>query len=130
MQNLIFMNREYTRQPVYDIISIVRIRYYTETVIQIFKTYTKTRIRCYIGIISRILTDSYQVNKRKYRLHVFMESLYNEYGKLFKKYIEKFCSAFSRIWTEYGAKKPVFTVVLCSVMEQNISIQEHYKFIL
>ena len=40
----------------------------------------------------------------------------------YSKHIEKFGCAFSRIWTEYGAKKPVFTVVLCSVMEQNISI--------
>ena len=45
---------EYTRQPVYDIISIVRIQYYTETVIQIFKTYTGTRVRCYIVIFSQI----------------------------------------------------------------------------
>ena len=51
--------------------SIVRIRYYTETVIQIFKTYTETRMRCYIGIISRILSDLYGVNKREYGLHVF-----------------------------------------------------------
>ena len=84
---------EYTRQPVYDIISIVRIRYYTETTIQIFKTYTETRIRCYIGIMSRILTDSYRVNKREYGFNVFTESLYNEYGKIIQKIYRKilFC---------------------------------------
>ena len=80
---------KYTRQPAYDIISIVRIRYYTETVIQIFKTYTETRIRCYIGIISRILADSYRVKKGNTR-------------QLFKKYTEKFCSVSNRILSEYG----------------------------
>ena len=54
---------EYTRQPAYNIISIVRIQYYTENVIQIFKIYIETRIRCYIGTIFRILADSYRVNK-------------------------------------------------------------------
>ena len=48
---------EYTQQTVYDIASIVRIRYYTETVIQMFKMYTETRIRPYIGIVSRIYAD-------------------------------------------------------------------------
>ena len=89
MQNLIFMNREYTRQPVYDIISIVRIRYYTETVIQIFKTYSKTRIRFYIGIISRILADLYRVNKREYWLHVFIEPLYNDIRESYSKNIQE-----------------------------------------
>ena len=56
---------EYTRQPAYNIISIVRIQYYTENVIQIFKIYIETRIRCYIGTIFRILADSYRVNKRE-----------------------------------------------------------------
>ena len=69
---------EYTQMPVYDIISIERIRYYTETVIQIFKTYTETRTRCYIGIISRILTDSYQMNKMKCGLHIFIEPLFSD----------------------------------------------------
>ena len=32
----------------------------------------------YIGIISRILTDSYRVNKREYGLRVFIESLYSD----------------------------------------------------
>ena len=73
------------RQPAYDIISIFRIQHYIETVIQIFKTYIETRIRCYIGIVSRILADSYRVNKRKYGLHVFIASLYNEYGKVIQK---------------------------------------------
>ena len=77
---------EYTRQPVYDIISIVRIWYHTET-FQIFKTYTETRIRCYIGIISRILTDSNRVNKREYGLNVFIESLYNDIRKSYSKKI-------------------------------------------
>ena len=38
---------------------IVRIRYYIETVFQKFETYTVARIRCYIGIIFGIVTDSY-----------------------------------------------------------------------
>ena len=71
----------------------MRIRYYTETVIQIFKTYTESCIRCCIRIISRILTDSYRGNKREYGLHVFIESLYNEYGKIIQKIYRKifFC---------------------------------------
>ena len=60
---------EYARQLAYDIISIVRMQCYTETAIRIFKTYIETRIRCYIGISSGILADSYRVNKRKYGLH-------------------------------------------------------------
>ena len=78
---------EYARQPVDDIISIVRIQYYTETVIQIFKIYTKTRIRCYIGIIFRILADTYRMNKREYGLHVFIESLYNDIREGYSKNI-------------------------------------------
>ena len=77
-------------------------------------TYTETRMRCYIVIISRILADSCIHSG----LHVFIESLYNEYGKLFKKYTGKFCSVFNRILSEYGRirckKNPVMTVVLCS----------------
>ena len=79
---------EYTWQPVYDIISIVIIRYYTEIVIQIFRTYTETCICCYIGIISGILTDSYRVNKREYGLHVFKESLYNDVRESYSKTIQ------------------------------------------
>ena len=77
---------EYTRQSVYDIMLIVRIRYYTENVIQILKTYTVTCIRCYIGIISRILADSYRVNKGERGLHVFNESLYNDIRESYSKY--------------------------------------------
>ena len=114
---------EYTRQPVYDIISIVRIRYYTETVIQIFKTYTKTRIRCYIGIISRILADSYRVNKREYGLHVFIESLYIDIRESYSKNIQEnvvLCTTVSCPNTgEYSANKPVLLVVLCSVNQKS-----------
>ena len=76
-----------------DIISIMRIQYYTETVFQIFKTYTEARIRCFIGIISRILTDSYRVNKKEYGQHVFIESLYNDIRENYSKNIKKnlFC---------------------------------------
>ena len=109
---------EYRRQPVYDIISIVRIRYYTETVIQIFKTYTETRIRCYIGIISRILTDSYRISKREYRLHLFIESLYNDTRESYLKNIQENFALHSPVYcpntAEYGVKKTVFAVVLCS----------------
>ena len=78
---------EYTWQPVYYIISIVRIRYYTETVIQIFKTYTVTRTRCYTGIISGILVDLYGMNKRECGLYVFIESLYNDIRESYSKNI-------------------------------------------
>ena len=88
----------------------MRIRYYTETVIQIFKTYTKTRIRCYIGIISRILADSYRVNKREYGLHVFIESLYNNtrenYSTNIKKNFVLHSTAYFPNMGEYGAKNP------------------------
>ena len=110
---------EYRQHPVYDIISIVRIRYYTETVIQIFKTYTKTRIRCYIGIISRILADSYRVNKREYGLHVFIESLYNNTRENYSTNIKKilFCIQphTAQIWENMVQKTLTFTVVLSSV---------------
>ena len=52
--------------------------YYTET-------YTETRIRCFIGIISRILTDLYRINKREYGLHVFMESLCDDIRESYSK---------------------------------------------
>ena len=94
---------EYKRQSVYEIIPVVRIRYYREAVIQIFKTSTETRIRCYIGIFSCILTDSYKMNKREYRLHVFIEYLYNNIlGKLFKKYTRKLCFVLTPILSKYG----------------------------
>ena len=100
---------EYTRQPVCDIISIVRIRYYTGTVIQIFKTYTETRIRCYIGVISRFLVDSYLVNKREYELYVFIESLYNDIRESYSKSIQGNFVFYSTVFCpntgEYGAKK-------------------------
>ena len=89
---------EHTSQPVYGIVLFVRIQYYTETVIQIFKTYIVTRTRCYIGIISRILSDSYRMNKSKYGLHVLTEPLYdNKRGSS-----GKFCSTVTRILSEYG----------------------------
>ena len=101
---------EYTRQPVCDIISIVRIRYYTGTVIQIFKTYTETCIRCYIGVISRILADSYLVNKREYGLHVFIESLYNDIRESYSKSIQENFVFYSTVFCpntqEYVAKTP------------------------
>ena len=100
---------EYTQQPINDIISIVKIWYYTETVIQLFKTYTETRIRCYIGINSRIFPDSYRMNKREYGLHVFIESLCKDLRKRYSKnnqddfvlYLTVFCPNMG----EYGAKK-------------------------
>ena len=109
---------EYTRYPVYDIMLIVKIWCYTETVIRIFKLYTVIRIRCYIGIIPCILTDSYWTNKRKYRLHEFMESLYNDIRESYSKNMrEKYvlCSpVFCPNTGEYGAKNSVFMVLLCS----------------
>ena len=107
---------KYTRQSAYDIISIVKKRYYTETVIQIFKTYTVTLIRCYIGIVSRILTDSSRMDKRVYGLHVIIESLYNDIRERCSKNIEQNFVMYSPVFCpntgEYGAKKTLFTVVL------------------
>ena len=101
---------EYTRQPVDNIILIVRILYYTETVIQIFKIYTETRIRCYIGIISRILADTYRMNKREYGLHVFIESLYNDIREGYSKNIQENFVSYSTVFSpdtgEYWAKQP------------------------
>ena len=101
---------EYTRQSVYDIMLIVRIRYYTENVIQILKRYTVTRIRCYIGIISRILADSYRVNKGERGLHVFIESLYNDIRESYSKSMHENCVLYSIVFCpnagEYGAKGP------------------------
>ena len=102
-----------------DIISIMRIQYYTETVIQIFKTYAEARIRCFVGIISRILTDSYQVNKKEYGQHVFIESLYNDIRENYSKNIQNNFVLYSTVFCpntgEYGVKKPAFTGVLSSV---------------
>ena len=109
---------ESTRQPVYDFILTVRIRHYTETVIQIFKAYTETRIRCYIGIISRILTDSYRMDKREYGSHVFIGSLYNDIRGSYSKNIQENFVLYLPVCCpntgEYGAIKTLFTVVLCS----------------
>ena len=111
---------EYTQQTVYDIVSIVRTQYYTETVIQMFKMYTETRIRPYIGIVSRIYTDSNRANKREYGLHVFMESLYNDIESVIQKIYQKilFCihscsigvREFSRKKTPYSRWFYVVTV--------------------
>ena len=99
--------------------SIVRIRYYTEAVIQIFKTYTESRICCYVAIISRIFTDSYGMNKREYGLHVFIESLYNDIQESYLKNIHEilFCILlyFVQILENTVQKKPVLTVALFSV---------------
>ena len=96
----------------------MRIRYYTDTTIQIFKTYTETHICCYIGIISRILTDSYRVNKREYGLRVFIESLYSDIWESYSINIQEIFFLYSIVFCsntgEYGAKKPLFLVVLCS----------------
>ena len=109
---------KYTRQSVYDIILIVKKRYYTETVIQIFKTYTVTLIRCYIGIVPRILTNSSRMDKRVYGLHVIIEVLYNDIRERCSKNIEQNFFMYSPVFCpntgEYGAKKAVFTVVLWS----------------
>ena len=79
----------------------------------------ETCIRCFIGIISRILADSYPVNKRKYGLHVFIEPLYNKCRKVTQKLYRKilFCiQLYSvRICKNAVQEKPVFTVVLSSV---------------
>ena len=67
----------------------MKIWYYIETVIQIFKTYTVTRILCYIGITSRILTDSYRMNKKEYGFYVFIESLHNDLRESYSKNIQE-----------------------------------------
>ena len=94
MQDLIFMSRGIYAKALYNIISIVGIPYYTETIIQIFN---RTRIRCYIGIIPRILADSYRVNKREYGLHVFMDIREN-----YLKNTQKIFFLYSTILSEYG----------------------------
>ena len=118
IQDLIFMCRGiYAAACIRHYISCknIIILYYTETVIKIFKTYTEMRIRCYIGIISRFLADSYDMNKREYGLHVFIESFFSFFiqwytGKLLEKYKGKLRSVFNRILSKYGRirskKKP------------------------
>ena len=91
--------------------SVVRIRYHTETVIQIFKTYTETCIRCYIGIISRILAVSYRVNKSENGLHVFIESLYNYLRERYSKNVQENFFLYSNVFCpnkgENGSKIPL-----------------------
>ena len=88
----------------------MRIRYYTETVIQIIKTYTETRIRCYINIIFRVLIDPYRVNKREYGLRVFIESLLNDIRESYSKNIHENFVLHSTVFCpnkgEYGKKDP------------------------
>ena len=86
-----------------------------------FETYTVTRIHCYMGIISRILTDSNRMNKREYRLYVFIESLYNDMRKVMQKIYRKtlFCVhpysvRIRENMVQKKKKKIVLTVVLCS----------------
>ena len=112
IQDLIFMCRGiYAAACIRHYISCknIIILYYTETVIKIFKTYTKTRIRCYIGIISRFLADSYDMNKREYGLHVFIESLYNDIRESYWKNIKENCVPYLTVFCpntgEYGPKK-------------------------
>ena len=87
-----------------------------------YSKHTETRIRRYIGIISRILTDLYRLNKRKHGLHVFIESLYNDIWENYLENIHKnvvlYLTVFCPNTGEYGAKKTVFTVVLCSATQE------------
>ena len=61
------------------------------------------------------------MNKREYGLHVFMESLYNDIRESYLKNIKGNCVPYLNVFCpntgEYGPKKPVFAVVLCSVKE-------------
>ena len=96
-----------------------------ETVIQIFKTYTETRIRCYICIISRILADSYQMNKMEYEWHVFIESLYSDirlsYSKNRQENFVLYSPVFCKNTEEYGAKSSWWLYV--------VRIKNNYKFL-
>ena len=88
-----------------------------------YSKHTETRLRRYIGIISRILTDLYQLNKREYGLHVFIESLYNDIRENYLENIQNNFVLYSNVFCpntgEYGAKKKtVFTVVLCSATQE------------
>ena len=89
IQHLIFTSLGIYAIPCIRHILTVTIRCYTETVIQIYKIYTVTRIRCCIGIISRILTDSQRMNKRYHGLHVFIESIYNNIRESYSKNLRK-----------------------------------------
>ena len=129
---------EYTQQPLYYIISLVRIRYYIETVIQIFKTYTETRLRRYISIISRILADSYRMNKKEYGLYVFIESLYSGIRESYWKYIPENFVMYSPVFCpntgKYIAKKMRYSrwfyVVLWSVILIPLSRPSSFEFLL
>ena len=99
----------------------MRIRHYTATVIQIFKIYTVTRIRCYIGIISHTATDSYRMNKTDYGLRLFIESSYNDIRvsyrniqKIYRNIMFHIRPYFIWIRENKVQKKNLFTVVLCS----------------
>ena len=113
IQDLIFMSRGiYAAACIRHYINCknIIIRYYTETVIQIFKTYTETPIRCYIGIISRILAYSYDMNKREYGLDIFLESLYNDIQESCSKNIKEnlvlYLTVFCPNTEECGPKRP------------------------
>ena len=66
------------------------------------------RIRCYIGIISCILTDSYRTNKREYGLHVFKESYYSDIRESYSKNIQVNFTLYSPVFSmnteEYDTK--------------------------
>ena len=85
-------------------------RCYAEIVIQIFKTYTVARLRCYICIISHILTDSYRMYKGEYGLHAFIESLCNDILESYSKNIRENYVPYSPVFCpntgEFSAKNP------------------------
>ena len=62
------------------------------------------------------------MNKREYRLHVLIQSLYNDIQEIYSKNIKGNFVLYSVIFcpntTEYGSKNPVFTVVLCTEINQ------------
>ena len=93
-------------QPVYDICENIVL--YRNRYSNIQNTY-RNSIRCYIRIISCILTGSYQINKMEYRLHVFIESLCNNIQESYPKNIKENFVLHSPIfiWNtgEYGEKK-------------------------
>ena len=59
------------------------------------------------------------MNKKEYGLYVFIESLDNDIRESYSKKIQEHFVLHSPVFCinteEYGAKKPVFTVVLCTV---------------
>ena len=61
----------------------------------------------------RILADSYQVNKTEYRVHVFIESLYNDTLESYSKNMQEDFVLYSSVFCK-KKKNPIFTVVLCS----------------